>query len=184
MSGFIDNERFRKLLLAVPAKAIRLLYDHYYQLLFNVALTHLHDRKAAEDIVQETFIHVWEKRRKLAQPDARSFKHYLFRVVRNKAISRYKDTLKRNRVNARKDHSSAGQISVEEHMISQETTWEIRDLILSFPPRETECLLLRIDESLTTKEIAARLKVSTKAVERSLTSATKRIKNYLKKKGL
>lgn len=182
MSGFIDNNRFRKLLLAVPSKAIGLLYDHFYQALVDFAITLVHDRKTAEDIVQETFIHVWEKRKKLGQPDNRLIEHYLIRVVRNKAISRYKNDLKRCEA-AVKKYNWCAQLSVEQNMISLETTTEIRNLILTFPRRETECLLLRIDEALTTREIAERLKVSRKAVERSLTSANKRIRKYLKDHG-
>lgn len=178
MSGSIDNTRFRKLLLAVPAKAIKLLYDRFYEGLVNFALTLVHDRKAAEDIVQETFIHIWEQRRKLGQPDERSIEHYLVRVVRNKAVSRYKDDLKRSQAIAKHGHNLERQLSVEQDMISMETTTQIRKLILTFPRRETQCLLLRIDESLTIRQIAARLNVSRKAVERSLTSANKRIRKY------
>lgn len=183
MLNLISNERFRKLLLAVPAKAIRLLYDYYYELLLDVAIALVHDRKVAEDVVQETFIHVWEQRRKLGQPDNRPIKHYLVKVVKNKAISRYKDSLKRYPADKIGHSLIDSQISAEQKIIGLESALELRKFILTFPPREIQCLLLRIDESLTTKQIADRLSVSIKAVERSLTSAYKRLRNFLKKRG-
>jgi DNA-directed RNA polymerase specialized sigma subunit len=42
---------------------------------------------------------------------------------------------------------------------------------------------MRIDEEMTTQQIADRLNVSKKAVERSLTSANRRLRKYLKRHG-
>ena len=186
MSGFIDNERFRKLLLSVPGKAIAILYGDYYHVLVTISESLVHNRKAAEDIVQETFIHVWEQHRKLGRHDERSIEHYLVRVVRNKSISYYKERLRRDR------YSSAGmngrefageEQSAESRLIGMEMSREIRRVIATFPRRETECLLMRIDEEMTTQQIADRLNVSKKAVERSLTSANRRLRKYLKRHG-
>lgn len=181
MSGFIDSDRFRKILLALPEKAIVILYEQYYNALVNVSNGLVHDRKAAEDIVQETFIHVWEKHRKLGQPDRRSIEHYLVKVVRNKSISWYKEKLRHGeyRITAGTRDAIVEEPSVESQWIRNEISDEIRMVIATFPRRETECLLLRIDEELTPQQIANRLKVSRKAVERSLTSANKRLREYL-----
>jgi DNA-directed RNA polymerase specialized sigma24 family protein len=52
-------------------------------------------------------------------------------------------------------------------------------MILSgFPRRERECLLMQVDGEMPVKEIARRLKISKKAVERSLTSAKKRLVQF------
>lgn len=186
MSGFIHSDRFRKLLLALPQKAIALLYERYYDALVSISDGLVHDRKAAEDIVQETFIHVWEKHRKLGQPDRRSIEHYLVKVVRNKSISWYKESLRHRTyrfVAVREGMLVNEAASVESQWIGKEMSDEIRMFIATFPRRETECLLLRIDEALTTQQIANRLNVSRKAVERSLTSANKRLRKYLRGQG-
>lgn len=181
MSGPIENERFRKLLLAFPAKAIELLYDQYYQSLISIARRLTHDQRASEDIVQETFVHVWENHKQLGQYHERSIEHYLVRVVKNKAISRYKRTLQLNerKIEFINGHSfNSNDPSVEDQIIKTEVNSQIRQVINSFPKRERECLLMKLDEELTTDQIAERLKVSRKAVERSITSANKRLRKH------
>ena len=182
MSAAIDNERFRKLLRSYPASAIRLLYDFYYQALLRIARNLIHDQDAAADIVQDTFLHVWEKRIELATHHDRSIEHYLVRVVRNKSITYYKK--QRNlQVDAafltqlRTSHESP----VETQLIEKELMKEIRVLITTFPNRERQCLLMKIDDGLTIDQIAFKLNVSRKAVERSLTAANKRLRKWGKK---
>lgn len=183
MSGFIDNERFRRLLIAQPEKAITILYEKYYHILVDVAESYVHDRKAAEDIVQETFIHVWERHRNLGQPNERSIEHYLIRVVRNKSITCYNKRLRQRTSDMSGHRFPAQETSTEMQMIGLEISREIRSVIQAFPARERQCLLMKIDEEITAQQIADRLNVSRKAVERSLTSAYKRLRKCLKEKG-
>jgi hypothetical protein len=49
MPDVLDNERFRKLLLALPGKAIEYLYTHYYNGLVNLSLRFTRHRGASED---------------------------------------------------------------------------------------------------------------------------------------
>ena len=184
MSGFIDNERFRRLLSVRPEKAIEILYGKYCHLLITLALGLVHDRKAAEDIVQEAFIHLWEQHKKLGQPDERSIEHYLMRVVRNKAITCYNKQVRRRRFNVgqMKGHRQL-ELSIETRWINLEISNEIRNIIETFPQRERQCLLMKLNEEITTQQIADRLNVSRKAVERTLTSGYKRLRKCLKSKG-
>ena len=180
MSGIIDNVRFRKLLLAFPAKAIEFLYNEYYHSLILIALRQTHDRRASEDIVQETFVHVWEHYKELGQHHERSIQHYLVRVVKNKAITHFKRTVdqqlqKARYVNGQRFNTGP---SVETEMIQLELSREVRKVIVTFPKRERECLLMKMDEEMTVEQMAERLKVSRKAVERSLTSGNKRLRTY------
>lgn len=184
MSGFLHNERFRHLLNVRPEKAIEILYERYGHILTALAEHFVHDRKAAEDIVQETFIHLWEQHRKLGQPDIRSIEHYLIRVVRNKAITCYNKLSRRRRYKARAlQGNREWELPPESRWINMEISKEIRGVILTFPRRERECLLMKMDQEYTTQQIAERLKVTTKAVERSLTSAYKRLRKCLRSLG-
>jgi RNA polymerase sigma-70 factor, ECF subfamily len=183
MSGNIENEPLRKLLLSFPSKAIELLYDQYYLRLVGIARKFTNDPKASEDIVQETFLHVWENHQQLGQPHERSIEHYLVRVVKNKSISRYKRTLRQHERKIEFLHGlyGLGDPSIEDRLIRAEVDQAIRKVIATFPRRERECLFLKLDEELTTDQIADRLKVSRKAVERSITSANKRLRKHWSK---
>lgn len=177
-----NDQQLRKLLLSLPRKAMEILYDEYYHILVSIAFGLTHDEEASEDIVQDTFVHVWLNAKKLGQYHERSIQHYLVRVVRNKAVSYYKERLYINKqmikyLNGRPFDPFVN--SLETQLIRVEMTEEIRALIARFPRREYQCLTMRIDGEMDNKEISARLKISVKAVERSITSAKKRLRKHL-----
>lgn len=181
MSGTIDNARLRKLLLSYPDKAIEILYDLYYDNLLRVALLLTHEEDVAEDIVQETYLHVWENNRKLGRQRKQSILPYLVKVVKNKSIAYFRDDVRTStyKMEYEKDAWLVGQPpSIETRIIRKEVSREVRELISTFPRSERECLLLRMDEELPAKAIGARLGVTEKAVERSLGCAYKRLRKY------
>jgi RNA polymerase sigma factor (sigma-70 family) len=181
MPDHIDNERFRKILLSYPAKAIEFLYQHYYHSLVNISKSLTHNRKASEDIVQELFVHVWEKHKWLGQHHDKSIQHYLVRVVKNMSITYYKKnfTLEENKLKYLNGNTVPSvEKSIETNLIESEIYRELRQAVAGFPKRERECLLMKIDDEMPIDEIALSLNVTRKAVERSLTSARKRLQKY------
>lgn len=181
MAQDFDNERFRKLLRAYPAKAIEFLYSRFHNNLFRIALYLTRNPEASEDIVQETFVHVWENYKQLSEHHDRSIQYYLVKVVRNKSITQFTRNLRsiKNRISYRDGQTMKDQgYSAEAAMIQSEMHHQLRTLVDTFPKREKECLMMRIDEELTVEQIALRLNVSKKAVERSITSANKRLRRY------
>lgn len=179
MSSINDNERFRKLLLSYPARAIEELYDRYYHNLIHIANKFTHDQTASQDIVQETIAHVWKEHKQLGRHHDQSIFHYLVRVVKYKAITHYKENLRFSEFKVRYlDGYPLTGSPVEISIIEAEVRQEIRNVIAKFPKREQECLLLKMDEELTIEQMATKLNVSKKAVERSLTSARKRFRKY------
>ncbi len=173
-----DSARFRKLLLALPAKAIGYLYDFHYHDLVRMAFRLTRDSRASEDIVQETFVHVWENYKTLGREHEVSILAYIARVVKNKSITYYKRALGRSNSVYREYRGNHADQTIEGEIIRLETNREVRDMIVSFPRRERECLLMKLDEELSLEEMATRLNVSRKAIERSLTSANKRLRKY------
>jgi len=177
----IDSERLRKLLLAYPAKAILYLYDLYFDHLVTISGKLTHNDKASQDIVQETFIHVWERYEWLGQQHDQSIERYLLKVVRNKSITYYKKNLRisESRIKYFQDNpENLVEDSAEVGWIVLEVRNEIRRVISTFPPREKECYLMSRDENMSNEQIAQRLKISSKAVERCITSANKRLKKH------
>ncbi|MDL5049916.1 sigma-70 family RNA polymerase sigma factor [Oscillatoria amoena NRMC-F 0135] len=69
-------------------KAFETLFKRYYQMLRKVAQYMLDDLEQAEELVQDAFVNIWEKRSNV-NPDA-SFKNYLITAVRNRCLNHIK----------------------------------------------------------------------------------------------
>ena len=68
-------------------KAISLLYDHYAETLYGVALKVVKDEDLAQDVVQESFVKIWKKSDTYDSAKAKLFT-WLFRITRNTAIDK------------------------------------------------------------------------------------------------
>ncbi len=185
MPNHVNNHEIRKLLLSYPRRAVRILCDQYYNSLVRIAFNLTHDKEVSKDIVQETFAYVWQNANELGNYHERSIQHYLVRIVRNKSISYYNENvqLSKKKIRFVNGHTyDLTQDSIESRIIQIEITQEILGIIARFPKRERECLMMKIEEELDNEEISVRLGVGIKAVERSLTSAKKRLRRRLQVK--
>lgn len=70
-----------------------LFFEQYYKPLCAVAFTYLRDEKDAEDIVQQIFVRLWERRQSCKVE--KSLKSYLFAAVRNTCLNHLQRRQKR-----------------------------------------------------------------------------------------
>jgi RNA polymerase sigma factor (sigma-70 family) len=167
------------LLRSNPTEALKLLYQLFYKRLLSIALMFTCDPDAARDIVQETFLLVWSNRKELTANHEKSIEHYLVRIVRNKSITyfRRRRFIDIDDLDFLKDYTGSTN-PMEETIIERELISEMRAYILSFPLREQQCLLMKIDKEMSLDHIAAELNISRKMVEKSQTNALKRLKKW------
>jgi len=121
-------------------------------------------RETADEIVQEAFLRTYEQGNAVQTPRA-----FLFSTARNLASN-----AKRDQRTARTD--SVGEIddsrvlqeysSAEEQAIADERTQLVKDTIARLPPKCRAAFTLRIFHGCSYKEIADRLGISTKTVEK------------------
>jgi RNA polymerase sigma-70 factor, ECF subfamily len=175
MAGGIDNERFRRLLRLRPGKALKLVYDLYYQSLCSLALYLTRDVDASKDIVHDTFLILWSERKKLSKHHDKSIEHYLVRIVRNKSVSYYK---RKKTIDIDALLMITDFAEVEDNPIELELMVEMRKVIAGFSRREKECLLLKIDQRMSLDHIALHLGVSRKMVEKSQNNAMKKLRKW------
>ena len=72
-------------------KAMDLLYDHYSDALYGVVLRMVGDEALASDVLQESFVKIWQNSRSYDPSKGRLFT-WLLRIVRNKAIDSIRKT--------------------------------------------------------------------------------------------
>ena len=137
-----------------------------------------------EDIIQEIFLKIWEKRETLML--IQSFDRYLFRIARTKAIDllRHRGAVRRFEINytALKETATPGS-DVEDALQYEQYRTTAKMAIDSLTPALREAFLLSTEEDLSLDEIAQKLSISKDAVKKRLYTANVSIKNYLREQG-
>jgi RNA polymerase sigma-70 factor (family 1) len=158
--------------------AFRSLYDRYHGKVFSVALDFLRDPVAAQDIMQDIFVKVWENRQHLGT--VLNFGGWVATLTRNYVINSLKRKIPANFQDDISDREFTDErANPEEHLDLQQMEKLIREAVSSLPPRQAEVYELSRDSALSNKEIAARLGLSYHTVREHLALALKGIRSYL-----
>ena len=141
----------------------------YHKRLFTYLLTLTHNHAAAEDIIQNVFLKLWEYRNRL-DPDY-SIQNFLYKSSYNEFVNHYKK-------NQRITHFEKEYIeTIESVMVNNDIDLLERKKELVFqgvsslPNKCAEVFMLSKREGLTNIEIAEYLNLSLKTVEGHLTKA-------------
>ena len=168
-------------------RAYRLLYIRYFRRLVGYADRFVQSSEA-EDLVQEAFAKLWERRHAL---EGVSISSLLFTMVRNGCINFLKrqalvdiravDWLENLDGEERLYHLDFCP-DVEMDFLYKELEAQIPVVLGSLPERSREVFLLSRREGLKNREIAERLAISTTAVEKHIRRALEAFEEYFRKK--
>ncbi|PCE63466.1 RNA polymerase sigma factor [Sediminicola luteus] len=93
-------------------KAISLLYEHYSDTLYGVALKVVKDEELAQDVLQESFVKIWNKSDSYDASKAKLFT-WLFRITRNTAIDKLRSLGNKQEKEIQIDVSDVYNLGVE-----------------------------------------------------------------------
>ncbi|MFN5417505.1 MAG: RNA polymerase sigma-70 factor [Flavobacteriia bacterium] len=161
---------------------IEYLFKTYYKRLFRVAFQFVSDEHAADDIVQEVFIHVWNKREELNITT--TVEGYLVKSTVNRALNYLEKNKKMVKVEIQ-DHLEIDHAlhQLKESNYDQEILQQlISDCLDNLPPKCKAIFVLSRFEGMKNKEIAEHLGVSIKTVENQMTIALSKLNSDLKPK--
>ena len=138
------------------------LYDRLSGVLFSTAFRVLNNQEAADDVLQDVFVQIWEKA-PLYDPARGKPITWAVTLTRHKAIDRLRSIQRRNRLQdeAQKDSEVLEQFdgkSSFDAVSSAETAKMIRAAILTLSEDQREAIELAFFSSMTQAEIAERLK--------------------------
>lgn len=71
------------------AEKIDMIFRQYESQLLGFLCNFLQDKKAAEDVLQETFVQLCKNADKIGDPDSIATKNYVYRIAENKAKDLY-----------------------------------------------------------------------------------------------
>jgi len=172
-----DNELYRKLKFGNEL-AFKVLFQKYYSAMCHFAGQLLFDNEMAEEIVQELFVRIWEKREALSIET--SVKHYLFKSVRNLCLNHLQHQKIKRQYADKMMKSSEQQYDPEHYFMEFDLIKRIEKSIESLPPKRQEIFRLSREQGLKYKEIAEELNISIKTVEAQMGLALKFLRAELK----
>ena len=151
-------------------KAFEKLFHCYYSHLCLFAEHYVRNRAEAEEIVQDTFVSIWEKKEKIS----------ITTSVKNSCLNYIKHTQIKNQ-HAEKILSEAnGDEQDDARLIEPELLPIIEECINSLPEKRREVFRLSREEGLKYREIAKKLNISVKTVETHMGLAIKTLRDKLK----
>ncbi len=156
--------------------AFECLFYTYSQKLYRFTLSYLKNEVEAEEIVQEVFIKIWEKRERIKNDT--SFKSYLFTIAFNSIRKHFNAKSKKVNFQTEILELLAAESSAIESKINFEVLLlKLDQLIEKMPERRKEIFIKRKKEGKSIREIANELFISPKTVENQITEAM----NFLRK---
>lgn len=157
-------------------KAYKDLYDSYYEILVVYCYSLTNDWQQAEDIVQNTFVKIWTNREKIIINS--SLKNYLYRAVYNGFATFYKKQKRREEsLLILKKEALDPIIEMDEEHLERKIKL-LQAAIDHLPKKCKKVFLMHKKEGYKQREIAARLDISEKTVEKHISRAVYRIKEF------
>lgn len=159
-------------------ESLRLLFDKYYDDLCQYVNMYINQPEIAEEIVQDVFVYIWEKRREINI--THSIKAYLFKVSKNKSLNYLRSAYRRKRVlQDVGDHHYKETLSADHSLEVEELRSIFNEAVNQLPPRCKEIFILSREQCLTYNEIANQLNLSVKTVENQMSIALGKLRDYL-----
>jgi RNA polymerase sigma-70 factor (ECF subfamily) len=138
----------------------------------------IHDDVAAEEIVQDFFVKLWEKREQISIET--SVKNYFFRSVKNYSLN----FIQHNKTKIVHEQKLLSEIktsySDDNNYPEPDLLDKIEESIKSLPEKRREIFRLSRQEGLKYQEIAQKLNISIKTVETQMSLAIKTLRDKLK----
>lgn len=169
-----------------PTDAIfKELFAKEYNNLCRFANSYMQDSHLTEDIVQDTFIKIWEQKKDLiSSPNIR---FYLITSVKNNCISALRKQNTRNEVftDAALELEPEVFVTASQHKEElNEQKKKISEALNQLPPKCKEVFLLIKLYGMSYKQAAETLEISVKTVENQMGKAIKTLKDYAGKLAL
>ena len=160
------------------------LYDRFSGVLFSTASRVLNNQEAAEDVLQEVFVQIWEKA-PLYDPARGKPLTWAITLTRNKAIDRLRATVRRNRLSEDMQRESQTQNQFDDRSSfdaasTGDTNKLVHEAMQKLSKDQREAIELAFFSSLTQPEIAERLNEPLGTVKARIRRGMMRLRDLLR----
>lgn len=159
--------------------AFAVLYDHYWQRVYNFTKLYITSSDSISEIVQDVFVKFWESRHLL--DSNRKVEGFLFIITRNIIFNKARSRMREDmfKMTVLRSIENEEPYNQEDRMVAEDLKEYIDRLIAVLPERQREIFLMSREENMTYREIALRCGIGEKAVERHIHLTLKFLKKNL-----
>ncbi|MCT4587797.1 MAG: RNA polymerase sigma-70 factor [Carboxylicivirga sp.] len=158
--------------------SFRLLFERYARRLHYFAKVYMSNDPDADELVQEVFIKLWNKRNSIKGDH--NIKAFIFKV----AVNTVYDMVRKKKLEHVYDDLLQYETSINEetwnNIVYNELQGHVDRLVGQLPQKRKEIFLLSRRKGLSTKEIAQQLNISERTVENHIYKALAFLKESLK----
>jgi len=178
-AGADDSELVLRMQRRDP-RAVAELYDRYGRVVYALVLRVVRDTGIAEDLVQETFLRVWNR---VHGFDAQkgSIGPWLLAVARNRAIDYLRSAVgrERNAVEYEETDHPALFCDMEKDILSSDKARIVKSAIQKLSPNQRQVIELAYFEGLSQSEMAERMGQPLGTVKTWVRTALKNLRDEL-----
>lgn len=153
------------------------LYIAYFEKLCAYALNYISDKEAIQDLVQDVFINLWTRRKKIII--TRSLNSYMYKIVYYKIMDAHRNAKKKNDVLS-SYYKDALDFVIESHEdYLAERLNKLNNCIEELPEKCKKVFIAKKITNLKNEQVTEQLNISIKTMEGHITKAFKFIRNCM-----
>jgi RNA polymerase sigma-70 factor (ECF subfamily) len=179
-SADLDDHALALQIRAGNRQAFKHFFDRHHEALFRFLVSRGFDHADAEELIQQAFVQLWEKRETIRE--GLSLRSFLFTIAWNRALNIERDRRKFDpNASVFTESETALEPSAHEVLEGRELFGQLNEAIKNLPEKRREVFEMCFVHGTPYKEAAAALNISVKTVENQMGHALKAIRAALRR---
>lgn len=179
MNNVVNDYKYIQQLIAGDESVFAIVYDLYAEKVYRLAFKFLKDKEQSEEIVQETFIKLWQNSENLDVHG--NLWLYLFVITKRLSLNALKKICRSKDLTKKLVHEFTEVHNTTEENVFLRDLEQYADKVIATLPRQQKlAYILSRNEGLSHKEIGEQLHISPYTVNNHIVEALKTIKAKLK----
>lgn len=155
------------------------IYRKYWSELFDVAYKRVQSTEKVEEIIQDLFVELWEKREQIEIRE--SVEAYLFGALKFRVLNHLRhEKMRASHLQVIREQAVMTTNNLEEEIYMNDLESAYKNQVNNLPEKCRAAFELSRQEQLSFKEIALRLDVSVNTVEKHVGKALRLLRVHLK----
>lgn len=152
------------------------IFNTYFEAIRRFVYYKTSDEQVAEDIAEDVFMQLWERRDRL---ELLNIKALLYKMASDNVVSYYRKQDVRLSFAENMQPDESASLSPQEELQFEELKARYAAVLEEMPDGQREVFLMNREESLKYHEIAERLNLSVKAIEKRMNAALSLLRKKL-----